>query len=337
MDPLQNNESKNLSSIPQSLLQENQSSDIAEYNNPIPLPASLEKYRVYLPSKRIMVVLGAIVIFLVGYIVIPKIPTFFRTIKNIFTQQDSLPASKTPVSTAQTDTDSDGDGIPDWQEALFNLDPTDADSDNDGIPDSVPSDLQALAENPDIVTQQDKLILQILAQLNKDGGINNLTQSQISEKVQTEILKTAESVESGFTTYTLSDTTLADNSPASIRSYKNITNTISGVVPTSETVRKIYSYISPNDTEQYPTLYMNSLESNVTRLLKTPVPRVLSDDHLKLINSSALLHGFINRLNTDKSFYENTDPYIKTLIIQKNLNAIAKSVDNINLYYSINK
>lgn len=339
MDQNLNSTKNNLSSIPDTLLSGN--SDMSTtgttgYRNPMPLPASLEKYRAYLPSKRIMMTLGVIVIVGLGYIIIPKIPTAFRVVKNIFNKQSSLPVSKTPVSTAQTETDSDNDGIPDWQEALFSLDPSDADTNNDGTPDSVPSDLQALAENPNIVTSQDKLILQILAELNKSGGIDNLSAAQVNEKVQTEILKTAENVESAFTSYNQSDLTLSDNSVESIKAYRTTATSIRSIIPGSEIVRKIYSYISPNDTPTYPSVYIGTLETNVTKLLKTPVPRMLSDDHLKLINSAARLSGFITKLSTDKSFYENTDPYIKTLIIQKNLNAMAKAIDNITLYYSLN-
>lgn len=341
MDPL-NNQSKNLSSVPDSLLQDStvdqqdQVFDTTKYRNPMPLPASLEKYRAYLPSKRIIVGVAVLLVVLIGYIIIPKIPTFIRVVKNMFTHQSSLPASRKPVGVATTETDSDGDGIPDWQEALFNLDPADTDSNNDGVPDSVPADAQKLANDPNIITQSDKLVLQILAEINKDGGIDNLTQAQLSEKVQTEILKTAENVESGFTSYSQSDLTMADNSLESVRTYKSTIDRINKeIIPSKDVIRKIYSFISVADTKQYPSFYMSTLQGNVTTLLKTPVPRSLSDDHLKLINSISRLYGFVTQLHTDQGFYENTDSYIKTIIIQKNLNAIAKSVDNINLYFSI--
>lgn len=339
MDPAWNKQQNNLSSIPDTLItntEDLQVSDDTQYRNLLPLPASLEKYRAYLPSKRIMMALGVIVIVGLGYIIIPKIPTVFRIVKNIFTHKTSLSVSKTPVSTVQTEADSDGDSIPDWQEALFNLDPNDADSNNDGVPDSVPVDAQKLANDPNIVTQSDKLVLQILAEINKEGGIDNLTQSQLSEKVQIEILKTAESVESGFTSYGQSDLTLADNSPESVRIYKSTIDRINKeVIPNKDIIRKIYSFISVTDTKQYPSFYMSTVQGNVASLLKTPVPRSLSDDHLKLVNSLSRLYGFVTQLHTDQGFYENTDSYIKTIVIQKNLNAIAKSVDNINLYFSI--
>lgn len=123
MDPLQNqnNEYKNLSSIPEKFMQDNQSDQVsgfadnfnnAGYRNPMPLPASLEKYRAYLPSKRIMMVLTFIVIVGIGYLIIPKIPTVFLQIKNIFSNKTALPVSKTPVSTTQTDVDSDTSPTP---------------------------------------------------------------------------------------------------------------------------------------------------------------------------------------------------------------------------------
>lgn len=299
----------------------------------------LQKYRKYLPSSKMTRVIGVLLIIILGYIIIPRIPVWFDIIKtSISKKTPQLPTPKNPISnTSSTETDTDKDGIPDWQEALFSLDPNDADSDNDGVNDTVSTDLEKLAENPNIVTQSDKLILTILAELQKDGGIDNLTTSEITEKIQTEILKMAESIESGFTQYTEKDIILTDNSQSSITTYKSTTSPIvKRVKPTNEITRKIYSVVSPNDTKQYPVVYINTLKSSIEQLLKIPVPRTISNDHLRLVNALSLLHDFTNSMHNDKVMYENTDNYIKVLIVQKNINAIFKTTGNMEVFFSLN-
>lgn len=50
------------------------------------------------------------------------------------TRSDKTPS--TVIETPRTDTDTDADGIPDWEELILGLDPRNADSDGDGIPDN---------------------------------------------------------------------------------------------------------------------------------------------------------------------------------------------------------
>lgn len=330
MDPLQTNENKNLSSIPEALLQSDQASDVTGYSNPMPLPASLEKYRAYLPSKRIMMAFGAIVIIGLGYIIILKIPTMFRVVKNIFTSQNSLPVSKTPVSVVQNEADSDSDGIPDWQEALFNLDPSDADSDNDGVLDSLPSDLQALAENPDIVTPGDKITLSIIADLQKDP--KEYTQEEVAQKVTDKIMETAEGIENQFQKYTIKDIQTVDDTREEIQKYqKNINVLQKRIVLNEQSLQNAHTIaLSGQGFSTVPATVLGYPDI-VKQLLTMTPPRIVAEQHIKLVNGLSSLHQMLQKSNTDNAFITQTDPYVRFMIVQKNVNAINKSLANIKL------
>jgi len=81
----------------------------------------------YLPSKKIIVVL-----------VIPiAIGIIFVTGKNIWGTRGVIfdRGITTSSGIAAGEPDSDGDGLPDWEEALWKTDPRNTDSDRDGTPD----------------------------------------------------------------------------------------------------------------------------------------------------------------------------------------------------------
>ena len=62
-----------------------------------------------------------------------------------FSESKDSPASITPVASEDGRGDTDGDGLPDWQETLLGTDPTKADTDGDGVSDK---DEVAIGANP---------------------------------------------------------------------------------------------------------------------------------------------------------------------------------------------
>jgi hypothetical protein len=85
----------------------------------------------YSPSKRIKILLSVVIVLVVciaGY----KLLSGRIFIKP---QPASLVAVVDPALSSQSDVDSDGDGLKDWQEALWGTDPHNPDTDGDGVPD----------------------------------------------------------------------------------------------------------------------------------------------------------------------------------------------------------
>ena len=69
----------------------------------------------------------------------------------------------------------------------------------------------------------------------------------------------------------------------------------------------------------------------VKQLLSMPVPRIVAEQHIRLVNGLSLLYHIMEKSNTDAMFISQTDPYVRFMVVQKNINAINKSVTNIKL------
>ncbi len=104
----------------------------------------------WLPSKKATVVFGVFVIALVGTIIILKFKdssvSYIPNVEKI----------KTAIKTNNSDVDSDGDGLKDWEEVLYHTDPNNPDTDGDGVVDGV---------NVSVVTSGKEL-------KNSDGSVN---------------------------------------------------------------------------------------------------------------------------------------------------------------------
>lgn len=92
------------------------------------------------------------------------------------------------------DKDTDGDGIPDWKEVLYHLDPNSSDTDNDGTPDSteIEQKLPILTSNTlsngtkerAELTETAKFTQEVVANailLDQQGGLNKNTIKNMSE------------------------------------------------------------------------------------------------------------------------------------------------------------
>jgi hypothetical protein len=183
----------------------------------------------FLPSKRI----GALVVVVAALIT-----------STLILRADTTPDTKGPVArlTAEqenfNETDTDGDGVKDWEEELWGLSAVSPDTDGDGVGDAdeVEQDralfaelpggfLTQAAENPDDVTPIGLagrvLISQFLT--SKQSGVP-FTEKEVEGAA--DIALAAASTDRTYRTYTISDITIGATSDASsLRAYGNAIGT----------------------------------------------------------------------------------------------------------------
>ncbi len=183
----------------------------------------------YLPSKKFTLIVGtSAVVLLLGYFGY----TYFASGKTIFTKKDPR------VGVAVGDVinrDTDLDGIPDWEEALWGTDPEKKDSDGNGITDDVEINARRDAVNTDSGTE------------NPDGQINE------TERFAREFFTTISSLKASGDLNQNSITNLALGFGKNISEYQKLPDTYTRVdvktVPaTSQTRQSYYTALKDSTT-----------------------------------------------------------------------------------------
>ena len=236
--------------------------------------------------------------------------------------------------------DTDKDGILDWEEPLWGLDPTKIET-TPGVPDSsVIKKLRAeqgtntgetsgdYAEN---LTETDKFsreLFSTIASLNQSGAMDQATADQISDAL-VEKMKNS-STEKVFV---FSDIrTISDNSVAAVKKYVSSVDALDrglrkkypakGTV--TETLKKFVIDENNVDVTVLKDLDPNikQAQDGISEMLKIPVPSDLAQIHLDLINATERL---MENLIDFQSF--ETDPVIA-------MSGMSKYEENMNLYAS---
>ncbi len=282
----------------------------------------------FLPSRKILILIAGIVIVVCGFFLYPHIVSLITDAFKKPIQTKKLPTISVVDNAFNTDTD--GDGIPDWQETLFDLNPENSDTDGDGVVDTIPDELQSLSENSEIVTTTDKLALEIYNTI-KQTDSTAIDESQISRATAEAVLKTADTLDQSFARYTGRDLSIVIATTANRLSYKTKTASLLRDTKIDEArLIKLTAEISKRTTP--PDNYISKLSLTINRLLKTTVVHEIATEQLDLINAlSVLAQIYKQPLQT-----EQTTQYLELLVIKKNLNVINKSVQNIELYTSLN-
>lgn len=132
----------------------------------------------YLPSKRFVISLFVAI----AIIIVAIVFTFFS--ESIYSSKKKvLPTIATSTLEAFKQADTDGDGLPDWQETLYGTDPKKADTDGDGTPDEeeLKSGRDPIKANTAKagLTPNDKIDPQIIEQTKKaEAEFENLNDTE---------------------------------------------------------------------------------------------------------------------------------------------------------------
>lgn len=243
--------------------------------------------RKYLPSKQFSIFIGialltGIVIFIVLKIIDNK-TSLSQRVQNIATRE------------VFEDMDSDNDGLKDWEEALWGLDPNNPDTNGDGILDGQEVEkrkgelrasdqfVEVLAEPKTETEKFARQILTIALNVNQSSG-GNLTESQVMA-IAENLLKSTNS--KGVQVYSVSDLNISTTkTPKSYYDEMSQALAYLNTVPTNELVILEHA-ISTNRKSFLDDLgpIIEAYASAPEKIIKKEVPAGIADAHVEYLNA----------------------------------------------------
>jgi len=241
----------------------------------------------YLPSKQFVKTIGialglALLVFTIGKIFNKKV---------VWENSSKEDQAKVNESEDFFSKDTDGDGLKDWEEALWATDPSLKDTDGDGIDDKkyVENKRKEIDVDETYVPNSDnetevfaKQFFTTAAVLNQSGTFNQDTVEQFSSGI-------SQSVEN-FTLkdkYTLSSLKIGNISPEQYK--KNISDVYARIGKLEFNELTILAYIMENPNDKYGLDelggYLAYSDSLIKGLLSTNVPNANAGLHLSFVNN----------------------------------------------------
>jgi len=279
------------------------------------------------------------VLFLVVLFLIKNTSVFKNTVAFVQGKQDGLTYNTVAIGDL-INKDGDKDGVLDWEEPLWGLDPTKKET-TPGIPDStVASKLKASqgnveqresSLNAENLTETDKFsreLFSTVTSLNQSGAMNQATADQITNSLMEKMKNSAPGK-----VFTLSDIkTTNDNSVTAIKKYVNLVDTLDNNLkkkyPTKGTVAEILQKFVIDENNVDVTV-LKDLDPNIKQaqegiieMLKISAPSDLAQIHLDLINATERVMENL----VDFQLFD-TDPIVA-------MSGMSKYEENMNLYTS---
>lgn len=235
--------------------------------------------------------------------------------------------------------DTDGDGIPDWEEPLYGLDPTKKET-VPGTPDSTTINKlkgeQGLSldttktQNTENLTETEKFsreLFSTVTALTQNGAMDQTTVDQISGSLSERIKNSTPRK-----IYTMADIKIiADNTALSVQKYKNTLISIYKKYPPVAQVDDVLTkFVGDGTTVNESALaeltpIIKQMQKFVEAWAKTAVPVQLAQQHLDVING---FERIIENIN-DMQFY-NSDPIVVIGAVknyQKNIPLLQSALD----------
>ena len=278
-------------------------------------------------------------LFLVVLFLIKNTSVFKNTVAFVQGKQDGLTYNTVAIGDL-INKDGDKDGVLDWEEPLWGLDPTKKET-TPGIPDStVASKLKASqgnveqresSLNAENLTETDKFsreLFSTVTSLNQSGAMNQATADQITNSLMEKMKNSAPGK-----VFTLSDIkTTNDNSVTAIKKYVNLVDTLDNNLkkkyPTKGTVAEILQKFVIDENNVDVTV-LKDLDPNIKQaqegiieMLKISAPSDLAQIHLDLINATERVMENL----VDFQLFD-TDPIVA-------MSGMSKYEENMNLYTS---
>ena len=229
--------------------------------------------------------------------------------------------------------DTDGDGIPDWQESLYGLDPTKKET-VPGIPDITTfNKLRAeqgasiLSQDSENLTETDKFARELFAtttSLSQNGVVNQETADKIGISLAERIKNIV--VRKVFLSSDLK--VIEDNSKQAVKTYRDAMLNIRNTPDKGTIVGVLQKFIIDKNNVDVSTLaeldpIIEQTQNVIKAMLETAVPSSLAQLHLDFINASEKIMENV----IDLKSYES-DPVVA-------MGAMSKYVENINLFQTI--
>jgi len=255
-------------------------------------------------------------------------------------------AANSPESDAQFDTD--GDGVPNWKEALFGTDPNNPDTDGDGVSDgdeiAQKSNATAYGVEPveegaysapralpptDALARE--LFVAYAAAKQNDGTIDS---AEIRSAVNDLIANNAPETDSPPQPYALADVNIEDDVPA-----KAYAGGVEQALRASRQVREyeLSVFARVVETKSHEEAAKLSATANIYRgiadaLMALDTPSSVAPEHVALANSLVALAYEIDRL---AGWVSGGDPYVALLLLGSYGRAEEAMSDDMNDLFSL--
>jgi len=241
------------------------------------------------------------VLFLVVLFLIKNRTVFQNSLNSVIGHQASgLVYDSSTTIEDLVNRDTDGDGIPDWEESLYGLDPTKKET-TPGTPDSVAIEkLKAQqtaetngqtstgTEDTTNLTQTDKFSREFLATvstLNQNGTLDDATVEKLSSSLADNIKNSAPRK-----VYTLADIKITNDSTQTIKKYSDVFESLAPKNPTKYTVLDVLQKFSA-DENNIDVSVLSELDPIIEQtnkiiagMVKMEIPQSLAPLHLDVIN-----------------------------------------------------
>jgi hypothetical protein len=244
----------------------------------------------FLPSKKILVLITVLIIIGLASIFIPKLITGFS--RHATPAQQNTLIVTAPVGNPLT-RDSNGNGVPDWEEVAAGLDPYEK---NAVSPDSLP----ATTDVSDSSKLSYTIFEDIVQQTNQSGNFDGPTISNASQQEFLNYFKSLAPAEY----YSTQNISVVQSTPAVDQTYKETITAIGGVELFNKTFQKdLTSFLNGGAFANSIKNKITQIETLLPKMAAVPIPSGIADDQIATFNA---LDGFDKVLqNYDIT---NTDP-----------------------------
>lgn len=249
----------------------------------------MNNFKKYLPSKKFIAIILIIVVFIALFFTIKGIISLFLNKRANKGQQTSL-SIETPASISQKD--SNNNGIPDYEEYLWGLDPTKNGKENKDLIDAkrkaltdsgaiIPDDSEGITDN-ELLSRQ---FLATIVSLQQTGNLSPESMTSVSEALgkNIEAIPIADIYTSNMLTM-VNDSTIANTSYRDALS--NLITKYQGADIGSELTFIIQGLSNKDPQALYAaTTVADAYQSFGKELIKIPVPKSLASIDLSMANN----------------------------------------------------
>ena len=287
----------------------------------------------YLPSKKILIALGAIVVIVALYIGVPRVIATMRhkSVAKTPTITASSAVIVTPVGDPVT-RDTLNDGIPDWEKIAVGLNPSDPKSTAEFKNFSTTSDPATLKQIKSS-TDTDKVSYTIFNNIkNAANQSGALSDSVVTDQTNQELSNYAASL-APADIYTTSSLKTVDDSPANQAAYKQQINAIGSVDLFNASFQKdLALFLSKGSNNSKIDPVISKIQSVIPKIASVPTPAGIVAAQVGNLNA---MNGFVTILKTYDT--TNTDPlyqFTHESLIQMYETQIIKNSATILVYYN---
>ncbi len=298
-----------------------------------------KNYKNFLPSRNIQLIILVLICIGLGYLFIPKLITLIQ-------KRGELPEATVPlgISLPEGDPvqrDTDGDGLPDWQEVLVGLDPRSAET-NPGSPDM--QTYQRIKETVGVanfeqealtVDDTDKISLTLYDTLASEStNRNGLTEVATSAAIEKELANYIQSKKDSIKPITAEQITIAENSLSNNQAYAKLMKQYLADTPVTKNAPEvIQKYLDGTGSYEQVAPILDLFSRRINELKQVSVPQPILETHLEILNGVNAVYELVSSYNPAT---QDAASQIGTLALtQDAFINIAKSLGYLSIYLSV--